>query len=140
MEAPKRIVLDTTIIVRHLRGRKDETTLIRKLQEVSNVATTIVTAFELYYGAYKSENTAKNLAAAKGFLSTLEVLDLNDESVRIAGKVMADLESKGIALDPRDVLIGAIAAENGYSVMTLNSRHFERIPDLQVIDPKGVRF
>lgn|SRR5487761_22013 len=140
MEAPKRVVLDTTIIVKHLRGRKDETRLVGKLQEISTVATTIVNSFEVYYGAYKSEDTAKNLASAKGFLSTLEVLDLNDDSAEIAGKIMADLESKGIALDPRDVLIGSIASKNGYSVVTLNSKHFERIPALQVIEPKEIRF
>ena len=140
MEAPKRVVLDTTIIVKHLRGRKDETRLVEKLQEVSTVATTIVNSFEVYYGAYKSEDTAKNLASAKGFLSTLEVLDLNDDSAEIAGKIMADLESKGIALDPRDVLIGSIASKNGYSVVTLNSKHFERIPALQVVEPKEIRF
>jgi tRNA(fMet)-specific endonuclease VapC len=140
MEAPKRVVLDTTIIVKHLRGRKDETRLVGKLQEISTVATTIVNSFEVYYGAYKSEDTAKNLASAKGFLSTLEVLDLNDDSAEIAGKIMADLESKGIALDPRDVLIGSIASKNGYSVVTLNSKHFERIPELQVIEPKEIRF
>ena len=53
---------------------------------------------------------------------------------------MADLESKGIALDPRDVLIGAIASANGFPVVTLNSKHFERIPDLEVIDPKEPEF
>ncbi len=139
MEVPKRIVLDTTIIVRHLRGRKDETRLIERLQESSAVATTIVNSFEVYYGAYKSENTAKNLASAKGFLSTLEVLDFNDQSAELAVKVMADLESKGIALDPRDVLIGSIASTNGYSLVTLNSKHFERIPALEVLEPKEIR-
>jgi tRNA(fMet)-specific endonuclease VapC len=139
MEAPKRVVLDTMIIVRHLRGRKDEAKLIQKLQLNSTVATTIVNSFEIYYGAYKSENTSKNLASAKGFLSTVEVLDLDDDSVEMAGRVMADLEAKGIALDPRDVLIGSIASKNGYSVVTLNSKHFQRIPTLQVIAPEDIQ-
>jgi tRNA(fMet)-specific endonuclease VapC len=140
MEAPKRVVLDTTIIVRILRGRKDETKLIERLQEKSTVATTIVNSFEIYYGAYKSGETTKNLASAKGFLSTLDVLDLNDDAAELAGKVMADLESKGIALDPRDVIIGSIASKNGYSIVTLNSKHFERIPALQVVEPNEIRF
>jgi tRNA(fMet)-specific endonuclease VapC len=138
MEPPKRVVLDSTIIVQHLRGRKGETELVRKLQEVSDIATTIVNAFEIYYGAYKSKDIAKNLAAAKGFLRTLEVLDLNDDTVQIAGKIMADLESEGIGLDPRDVLIGAIASRSGYSVITSNPKHFERIVDLRVIDPAEI--
>jgi tRNA(fMet)-specific endonuclease VapC len=141
MEVPKRVVLDTTIIVRHLRGLKEETRLIERLHYVSNLATTIVNAFEIYYGAYKSKESAKNVSAAKGFLEGLDdVLGLDENCVDLAGKIMADLESKGIGLDPRDVLIGAIASINGYPVITLNSRHFERISDLEVIDPKELKF
>jgi tRNA(fMet)-specific endonuclease VapC len=135
METPKRVVLDTTIIIRHLRGRKDETKLVQKLQEVSSIATTVLNSFELYYGAYKSEDKAKNLATVKGFLSTVDVLDLNDEAAQLAGKIMADLEFRGIALDPRDVLIGSISSKNGCSVVTLNSKHFDRISDLEVLKP-----
>jgi tRNA(fMet)-specific endonuclease VapC len=141
MEAPKRVVLDTTIIVRHLRGSKAETELIERLQEASNLATTIVNAFEIYYGAHKSREAAKNVSAAKGFLGGLdEVLSLDENCAERAGKIMAELESKGTGLDPRDVLIGAIASANGYPVLTLNSKRFERIADLQVIDPKELRF
>ena len=141
MEAPKRVVLDTTIIVGHLRGSKEETHLIERLHDVSNLATTIVNAFEIYYGAHKSKESAKNVSAAKGFLEGLDdVLGLDDNCADLAGKIMADLESKGTGLDPRDVLIAAIASINGYPVVTLNSRHFERIPDLQVIDPKELEF
>jgi tRNA(fMet)-specific endonuclease VapC len=141
MEAPKRVVLDTTIIVRHLRGSKEETHLIEKLHEVSNLATTIVNAFEIYYGAHKSKESARNVTAVKGFLEGLdEVLGLDENCANLAGKIMADLESKGIGLDPRDVLIGAIASINGYPIITLNSKQFERISDLEVIDPKELNF
>ena len=138
MEVPKRLVLDTTIIVRHLRGQREETGLIHRLQDISTVATTIVNAFELYYGAFKSKETAKNLTSARGFLNAVEVLDLDDDSAEFAGKVMANLESRGIALDPRDVLIGSIASKNGFSVVTRNSKHFERIPELQVVKPEEI--
>jgi len=140
MEVPKRIVLDTTIIVRHLRGSKEENQLIRKLQDASNLATTIVNVFEIYYGARKSKESTKSVSAAKGFLEGLDdILGLDENCAELAGEIMADLESKGIGLDPRDVLIGTIASFNGYPVVTLNSRHFERIPDLEVIDPKVLK-
>lgn len=138
MEAPKRIVLDTTIIVKHLRGKREETELVEKLQQVSSVATTIVNSFEVYYGAYKSKQVAKNVSSAKGILGTLEILGLSKTSPELAGKVMAELESEGKTLDPRDALIGS--SENGYSVLTLNSKHFERIPALQVLEPEEIRF
>ena len=105
----KRIVLDTTVIVKHLRGAMQESRLVTKLQGTSTLATTIVNAFEIYYGAYKSKNVSRNLSSAKGFLKSLDVLDLDDSSAERAGQVIANLESKGIALDPRDVFTGCIA-------------------------------
>ncbi len=47
MEVPKRVVLDTTVIVRHLRGSREETHLIERLHQASNLATTIFNAFEI---------------------------------------------------------------------------------------------
>ncbi len=134
VEAPKRIVLDTNVVVRHLRGRHHDSILINTLQENSDLATTIVNAFELYYGAYRSRDVRSNLNAAKGFLATLSVLDFDDRSAELSGQVIAKLECQGIAIDPRDAFSGCIALVNGYSMLTFNRKHFERIPNLLVLD------
>lgn len=138
MEVPKRLVLDTNVIIQHLRGKAKESELIAKLQETSNLATTIINSYELYFEAYKSSNTKINLSAAKGFLQSIEVLEFDDRSAERAAQVMAKLESSGYLVDPRDVFIGTIAVENGYSVLTANGKHFERIPDLLVLDPSDL--
>ena len=80
MEIPKRLVLDTNVIVQHLRGKTKESELIAKLQETSNLATTIINSYELYFGAYKSTNTKINLNATKGSLQSIKVLELDDRS------------------------------------------------------------
>ena len=46
MEVPKKIVLDTTIMIGHLRG--SEPRLMSTLESRAEMATTIVNAFELY--------------------------------------------------------------------------------------------
>jgi tRNA(fMet)-specific endonuclease VapC len=89
-------------------------------------------------GAFKSKDPSKNLASAKGFLSTIDVLELDDHSALRAGETMAKLESKGNMIDPRDLFSGCIALENGYAVLTGNRRHFERIPDLLVLEPSDI--
>ena len=48
------LVLDTDVLVSDLRGK---TSILRKL-ESSNVATTVVNAFELFHGAYKSKESS----------------------------------------------------------------------------------
>jgi tRNA(fMet)-specific endonuclease VapC len=76
-----------------------------------------------------------NLASVKGFLSTIVVLEFNEQSAEKAGQFMAQLEAKGLAIDPRDLFIGCIALTHGYPLLTNNRRHLDRIPELLVLTP-----
>ena len=137
MEPPKRLVLDTNVIVDHLRGKGD-LALMSLLQEKSELATTMVNAFELFYGAHKSQKVRANLASVKGFLSTVELLELDEVSMEKSGKVLADLEKDGLGIDPRDLFIGCVSASRGYALLTNNRRHLERIEGLLVVTPSDI--
>ncbi len=138
MEAPKKLVLDTNVIIGILRGKEPDRYILPRFESTSNIATTIINVYELYYGAFKSKDPSKNLAASKGFLSTIDVLELDDRSAERSGETMAKLESKGNMIDPRDLFSGCIALENGYAILTRNRKHFERIPDLVVLEPSDI--
>lgn len=131
LEIPKRLALDTTVLVNYLRSGRSSA-LVR-LEETAQLATTIINIFELYVGAYKSKDTRTNLTAVKGLRSTLQVLTLSEAAAEKAGKIMAGLESHGKPIEIRDLLIGSICLEQGYAILTDNVTHFERIPELQVI-------
>jgi tRNA(fMet)-specific endonuclease VapC len=139
MEArPKKLVLDTNVIIRFLRGKEPERNILPRFENISSIATTIINVYELYYGAFKSKDPSKNLAATKGFVSTIDVLEFDDRSAERSGETMAKLESRGNMIDPRDLFSGCIALENGYAVLTRNRKHFERIPDLLVLEPSDL--
>jgi len=57
MEVPKKIVLDTTIMIGHLRG--SEPRLMSTLESRAEMATTIVNAFELYMGPTNRERSGE---------------------------------------------------------------------------------
>jgi tRNA(fMet)-specific endonuclease VapC len=97
------------------------------------LATTTVNTFELYLGAYKSRDVRRGLTGVKGLVSTLEMLPLTEAAAERAGKILADLEKKGQAIDARDMFVGAITVEAGYALLTRNKEHFERIKDLQLM-------
>ena len=137
MASPKKLVLDTNVIVDHLRG-KDGGSLVRRLQKESELATTMINAFELYYGAYKSKSVAPNLASVKGFLSAIDVLDIDEASMEEAGRVLAALEKKGAGIDSRDLFVGCVSVVKGFAVLTNNHRHLGRIPNLLVFTPSEV--
>jgi predicted nucleic acid-binding protein len=134
MEIPKRIVLDSTILIRHLR-KKSEAKIITKIEDQAELATTAINAFELYYGAFKSRKTEQNLTATKGLLSTLTLLTLSNSSAEKAGQTLSHLEAIGHRIDLRDLFIGCIALDEGFSVLTHNKEHFKRIPGLHTITP-----
>jgi len=56
-------------------------------------------------------------------------------AAEIAGQISGEQAAKGITLPADDLLIGASAIEQGYAVATLNTRHFAKIPGLQVLAP-----
>lgn len=135
MKIPKRIVLDTTVLIEHLRGKSD---VINELED-AELATTVINAFELYFGAFKSRKVEKNLTAAKGLLSTLDLLYITDSSVEKAGRMLAELQAKGKHIEMRDLFIGSIALEEGFSILTHDKQHFEVMPELHVIAPSEIK-
>ena len=94
LEVPKRIALDTTVLVNHLRP-STQPTIVSRLETRAHLATTIINVFELYHGAYKSKDTSRNLTGTKGLVSTLEILHMTEPAAERAGQVLAQLEAKG---------------------------------------------
>jgi predicted nucleic acid-binding protein len=74
----------------------------------------------------------------KGFLSTITLLEFDETSAEKSGQVLAQLETKGLAIDPRDIFIGCTSLVHGYPLLTKNQRHLDRIPDLLVLTPADI--
>ena len=67
-------------------------------------------------------------------LGRLDILDVGLDEALLAGELLAGLSSTGQKIDVEDVLIAATALTQGFTVVTNNVRHFERIPGLRVED------
>lgn len=135
MEAAKnRVVIDTDILVDMLRNVRETVNLISELERKECLlSTTVVNVFELYYGAYKSRNHAKNLAATDKLLERLVILDMKFKSAKKAGQVYAELEAEGKLIGMRDAMIGAICLNEGYSILTRNVEHMGKIEELNLL-------
>lgn len=84
---------------------------------------------ELYLGAYSSMDRTKALKDAKSLLDMFAVLSLDYESGRIWGELAQSMKSSTIG--DRDLFIASIALANKQTLITKNTKHFERIPALQ---------
>jgi len=107
---------------------------LAEIEERGNLlSTTVINAFELYHGAHKSREREHNLPATGKLLDRLILLPLGLRSAETAGRICAELETKGQPIGLRDALIGAITLTKGYTIITRNVEHFQKITGLTVI-------
>ena len=136
MEISKKVVLDTDVLVDFLRGVRSAIVLVSQLKENGfDIATTVINIFELSWGAYKlGEDRVREI---ERLVDKLTVLNFKVEHAIRAGEEIAYLESLGLPVDIRDLLIGVISREKGYTIVTGNVKHFTRIRGLKVIHYKS---
>lgn len=89
-----------------------------------------MTVAELRYGAEKSGRPSQNLKALSQFLLPLEIADFGVDAAAKYGRVRATLERQGVPIGPLDTLIAAHALSLGVTLVTNNTREFERVPNL----------
>mgnify|MGYP001074428225 CR=1 FL=1 len=122
------------LLIDLLRGLDETVDFIGEMETKGYLlATTIVNAFELYHGAYKSRKREENLGSTKKLLKRLIVLRMSLRSAEDAGRIYAELETKGQPIGLKDALMGAIALTRGYALATRNVEPFQRILGLNII-------
>lgn len=87
---------------------------------------------ELYYGAYKSQKISANLAKIKILEQSIETIPVGLESTEIFGLLKAQLEVSGNRLDDFDLIIASCAMAHNLTLVTNNTKHFERIDGLKL--------
>ena len=91
--------------------------------------------FELRFGADNSLNPERNHRTLDAFLEDgLAILDFDLEDAREVVAIRAGLRAKVTPIGPYDTLIAAQARRRGATLVTANTREFERVPGLQVVD------
>jgi tRNA(fMet)-specific endonuclease VapC len=131
-------LLDTNICIYLIKKHPPE--IIERFRKHSpqEVAISIITLFELKYGVEKSQYRQRSEDALAKFLLPLTLIDLDRSAAEEAAAVRAQLEKKGISIGPYDLLIAGLARSRDLTLVTNNTREFERIDDLHLenwIDP-----
>ena len=126
-----RYLLDTNVVsdlVRHPQGRT-----AAKIAELGEdaVATSIIVAAELRYGAAK-KGSARLASQLEAILGVLEVLPLEAPADATYGNARAALDAAGTPIGGNDLLIAAQALALDMVVVTNDELEFERVDGLKI--------
>lgn len=129
-----RYLLDTNVCVMYLNGRS--MSVRDRLHSISmgEMAVCSIVKAELFYGAMRSNNPIRTLERQQRFLLSFASLPFDDEVAIVCGQIRARLASAGTPIGACDLLIAAIALANNLTLVTHNTREFERVEGLQVED------
>ena len=121
-------ILDSTVLIDHVRGRVGARRLLRGLQaDGHHLGLCVVGVGELYSSLRPTE--------ADTAVALVNNLEFYLSSVGIgmhAGQLRADLARQGITASITDMLIAATALAEAATVITANIRHFQ-VPGLNVL-------
>ncbi len=123
-----------TDVLSNLLKRIPSKPLITKLTQVpaTQQCTTSITVGELIYGASRATARTDLLLAQieRILLTDLTVLPFDRDAAHRYGTVRAELERQGKQLADADLRIAAITLVNGFTLVTGNERHFQRVAGL----------
>jgi len=122
-----RIVIDTSILVDYLRGGPHWDDFFITLEEGVELFLPTIVIYELFSG--KSSKNIIQKRRIENFIKLFTKIELSVDIAQNAGELYRDL---GINLDISDYLIAASSLEIGAQVVTLNTKHFKKIPGLSI--------
>ncbi len=126
-----KFLLDTNAVIGLLGGNPKLLAGVRR-HTPEDFGIPAVAAHELFFGAYKSQRRAQNLALLDGL--RLAVLEFDKDDARQAGEIRAALATAGTPIGPYDVLIAGQARARGLILVTHNVGEFSRVKDLRIED------
>ena len=91
-----------------------------------------ISSYELHTGVAKCAAPAKEQAKVELLLKTIVQLPFDQAAAREAGRIRALLEAQGQMIGPYDVLLAAHALANRLTLVTANTKEFQRVPGLTV--------
>ena len=132
-------MLDSGVLIAAEREAKPTSVLLAELEQQhgeTEILLSSIAVLELEHGLHRAQS-AEQARKRREYLDTvfaaIPVEAFNTPMAQLAAKIDAQARQTGRTVPLADLLIGATALHFGYSVGTRNLRHFQMIPNLNVI-------
>lgn len=127
-----RYMLDTNICIYAIKHKPEQVFMHLQEHEPEEICISSVTYAELVHGVEKSKAIEKNRVALALLLANIEIMNFDSLAAECYGKIRADLEKVGTSIGQLDMMIAGHAKSLGFTVVTNNTKEFERVKGLKL--------
>ena len=133
-KAPVRYLLDTNICIYIAKGQPLAVRHRFEKHAIQELAMSTITVGELCFGAEKSHARSRALATIDQLVQMIQPCALPMEAAVHYGHIRATLQQLGQPIGNNDLWLAAHALAEGWTLVTNNTREFDRVPGLLVDD------
>lgn len=127
-------IIDTDILSRYLRGNNVvKERFDNYLECYYSLNISVLTYYEIISGL-KHRDARKQLDFFLNFCEYATIIPITEGSARRSAEIYASLRGRGEIIDDVDILIAGICLEEGYALVTNNTKHFSRIEELKILN------
>jgi tRNA(fMet)-specific endonuclease VapC len=133
------LVLDSSGAVAAERQGKNAKQLLQALAfetGENEIAVSVLTLLELAHGVARANTEARHSHRYRFLQELMSVVPVHPITAAVAlraGDIDGQSQAKGVRIPLSDLLIGVTALELGYRIVTHNIRHFQLIPNLNIV-------
>lgn len=132
-----RYMLDTNICIFIIRNKPPQVLEQLKAKHAAGLAISAITLAELEHGVAASAYPERNALALMQFMAIAVCLPFTHRAAAEYGRIRADLQRRGTPIGALDMLIAAHAKSEGLTLVTNNTREFNRVAGLSLEDWAG---
>src|SRR5436190_19182868 len=127
-------LIDSDVVADALKGKAQIVELLSSL-EPQGLAISLITYGEIYEGILYSNDPKASERVFNGFLRDVTVLPITRPIMRRFAQLRGQLRAAGNIISDFDLLIAASAIHHSLTLVTRNTKHFERVPGLSQYQP-----
>ena len=128
-------LLDTDICSRYLR--RPSKLFHRFIQHAGRLHVSAVGLSELYTWGYKQDDPSRIVSAIADLRQAVHVLPFDEPCAETLGRIRGAQLRQGVSYASIDLLIAATALVHDLTLITHNTKDFQRIPNLRIEDWLG---
>ncbi|MEN3000873.1 MAG: type II toxin-antitoxin system VapC family toxin [Armatimonadota bacterium] len=127
-------LLDTDILIELTKRNREVTHHLIAVQQAGEPVYMHALSYHETKRGLLRANAVKQVEAFERLCRRVPLVNLTLNSLDIAAQIYADLASQGLLIGDADILIAASAIEQNLTLVSRNLRHYERIPNLLVVN------